>query len=88
MAKKHIEFLLWDEEGLALVDEVVRIDKEASKLYKEAFKLDGEKRDAKMSEYYVKVGEAKPTISKLEERYYIDEDLDGYGSINEAFSML
>lgn len=91
MEKRHVEFLLWDEEGKTILDELILLESKASEAFTEAHAVPfgNEEEFKEKSQIAIKLHEkTEPLIEKLESMFYVDEILDYYYSVGEIFSQL
>ena len=84
LKKRHIEFLLWDKEGLAIVDELVKIEREYEKAFEEAnavpFGKEEEYKEKSMNAFKIR-DKSTPFLEKLDNMFFIDDVLDPYLNI-------
>lgn len=91
LEKRHVEFLLWDTKGKAILSELIALQEEINKAYDEAHAISfGNEEEFKRKSQiaYDLHDKGKPLVEKLESMFYVDEILDYYYSVSPEFSQL
>ncbi|MFJ7753049.1 hypothetical protein ACQKGI_15100 [Peribacillus muralis] len=91
MEKRHVEFLLWDTKGKAILSELIALQEEINKAYDEAHAIpfgNEEEFDRKSQIAYKLHDKTTPFVEMIESMFYVDEVLDPYDSVSMEFTQL